>query len=85
MPTKPTLRLDPAKVGGVAARGLAQLQRDDPDAFARLGDVVEAGGGGMFAVSLLSNGTVSLSLAGTVLATVPRALVERRPARRLDA
>lgn len=77
MPTSPTLRLDPAKVAHYAAQGIARMQRDDPEQFALLGDAVEAGGGGLFAVSLLSDGTVSVALAGVQLWRGPRAAVER--------
>jgi hypothetical protein len=81
MPTSPTLRLDPRKVADVAARGLARLQRDDPEQFVRIGDAVEAGGGGMFSVTLLSDGTVVLALAGMAVARCPRGAVERGTAR----
>jgi hypothetical protein len=84
MPTSPTLRLDPGRVSDIAARALQRLQREDPEQFAALGDAVEAGGGGMLGLTLLSDGQVVLTLAGVALWRGPRALVERGNERRFD-
>jgi hypothetical protein len=80
----PSLALDPARVADLAAHGIQRIQRDDPETFEHLCALVEEGGGGMFATTLLSDGTVVLALAGVALWRGPRSLVERGQAVRFN-